>query len=894
MAGQAALPALDASTLSTMPRDACIATITEHAKEWLQHSKANIAEDFLAERKTAKQSITQAAKQMDALLSWVMDACLAHFKAKAPCAIVSVGGYGRKELFPHSDVDILFLTPESPSEADYALIEMMLTTLWDSGLTLGHAVRSIDNTMEAAHAEHTIMTSLLDMRFICGKKTLAQKLRATFDEHMSIRAVLRAFVKDKDEEQHTRHQQWGDSRYILEPNIKEGKGAQRDLQTIYWMSKASYNINNSIQNLVKKDKFTNDEYRSYKRSVRFLWTVRMHLHLLAKRSDERMTFEMQRRIADAMGYRGETNNEAVERFMKRYFQVARDVGRLGFVIAAQLEHDSIYIPSFSYGKTLLQNKRLQHFEVQGKRLGFKNENDVLEAPLLMLGLFYHACVEGVSIHPRAWRLVSRHCKLFDKSLRTHPDAIRYFLAILQHSHHGSITLRRMSDAGLLERIFPDFARIKGQMQFDQYHIYTVDEHIITAVSMLHAIERGDKADELPLSTRLMPTITRKHVLYVAMLCHDIAKGRGGNHEEKGVPIARKFCKQMRFSKNDTQAVCWLVEQQELFITTAFKRDASDPATITRLAEDVSSVERLRLITLLSVADISAVGPKVWNGWKGALMRDLYERTEHYLQRGFIGSAYVSGTLAQDIEAHLDITYNNMIAEYIGQAEPDYLVSRSAEEHARLIHQMRSATETSNNTAISINSTASIDITELTVIAPDYPGFMSHIAGCVALAGVSILNARIYTLADGTAIQQWYVQTHDSQALSEEHDLQERLLNTITEHLKDTPTIKTLVAEKMGRYARQKKPFLHNLDIAFDNTLSPAATIVEITASDRIGLMHSICRGFKQAGINITSAHINTYGEKAVDVFYIRDRYGLKIDDSKTLNFIKRMLIEEIG
>ncbi len=895
MAGDSVLPKYTSHALQQMTRDDARSSLTKYAKLWLEKQRTNITDDFLAERKTAKQSITRASDDMDRLLRWIVAGCSAYNGINTlPFALIAVGGYGRRELFPHSDVDILFLADTTPSQSNAALIEMSLTVLWDSGITLGHAVRTIDEAMDAAHHDHTIMTALLDRRLIHGNKAFYESLNATFHEHLGIRVIVRQFVGDKHKEQEARHKQWGDSRYILEPNIKEGKGAQRDVQTIYWMAKSTYNLSGGMRDLVTSDKFTKDELRAYTRSVRFLWTVRMHLHLLAKRADERLTFEMQRRIADAMGYRGKTNNEAVERFMKRYFQVARDVGRLTFALASQLEDDSIYVPPFSYGKTILQNKRLKHFEVKGKRLWFKNENEVFDAPLLMLELFYHACNEGVSIHPRAWRFVSQHVKRFDKSLRAHPDTTRYFMSILQHAENGSLTLRRMSDAGLLERIFPDFGRVTGQMQFDQYHIFTVDEHIITAISMLHAIERGDKREELPLSTRLMPTIIRKHVLYVAMLCHDVAKGLGGNHEQKAVPIARKLCKQLGFNESDNDAVCWMVEQQELFINTSFKRDASDPATITRLAEDVSSLERLRLITLMSVADISAVGPKVWNGWKGALMRDLYNRTEHYLQRGFIGSAYVSGTMEQDIKAHLDVTYHDVIADYISQAEPDYMLSRSAEEHARLLLQMRTASQQPDHTSMTLNSTATIAITELTVIAPDYPGFMAHMAGCIALTGVSIVNARIYTLANGTAIQQWYFQTHDQQAVSEDAQLQDRLLTTITEHMSDWRTIKTHVKEKVGRYAKQKQPFAHSIDVSFDNDLSPAATIVEITASDRIGLMHSICRGFKRAGTNITSAHINTYGTKAVDVFYIRDRYGLKITEPNTLAFIKKMLVEEIG
>ena len=818
---------------------------------------------------------------------------LANPSAGEILSLVALGGYGRGELAPHSDVDLLFLQPYKLTPHGEQVVEATLYFLWDLGFKVGHATRSVDDCIRLAKADLTICTSLLEARWLWGDRDLFDTLRRRFQgEIVRARSAAR-FIEAKLAERAERHDRLGGSRYSLEPNIKDGKGGLRDLHTLYWIAKYLYQVAD-VAKLVEHKVLTRRESRRFAKAEGFLWILRCHLHYLADRPEERLTFDMQQRIAPRMGYTQHAGTRAVERFMKHYFLVAKDVGDLTriFCAALEAEHDR----RSRFRMPMLKRRRtVEGFRLERDRLTVKGPEVFAEQPIQMLRIFHVAQHHDLDIHPEALRWITQNLRRIDKTLRADPDANRLFLEILTSPKDPETALRRLNEAGVFGRFVPDFGRVVAQMQFNVYHHYTVDEHTIFALGILHKIEQGLLKDEVPIASEVVHKVLSRRVLYLAVMLHDIAKGRGSDHSEAGAKIAHKLCPRLGLSEEETESVAWLVRHHLAMSALAFKRDLADPETIRSFAELVQSPERLRLLLVLTVADIRAVGPGVWNAWKAALLRELYWRTEEVLS-GAVAEESRSARIkhaqaalrealgdwpAADIDAHLARGYG------------PYWLSLDRDTHLRHAHLVRAAEQAGAPLTVDAVVDHYRDATEVTIYAADHAGLFSRSAGAMAVAGASIDAAQIFTLANGMALDTFYVRTAQGGPF-ERPDQLKRLSKAV----EDTLAGRLKPAQEL---ARRRAPFPSRLQVfkvtprvLIDNKASARATVIEVNGRDRPGLLYKVTQTLTKLSLMIHGARISTYGETAVDVFYVQDALGQKIEGTAKLNRIRKRLTEALS
>src|SRR5579871_4952669 len=555
-------------------------------------------------------------------------------------AVVATGGYGRGLMAPESDIDLLFILPYKQTAWGEQVAEAILYCLWDMGLKVGHATRSVDESIRQARGDMTIRTAILETRFLAGDRPLYDELVERFDKEV-VQDTAAEFVTAKLAEREERHRRAGQSRYLVEPNVKDGKGGLRDLHTLFWIAKYVYRVREAHE-LLDRGVFDAQEYRTFRRCADFLWSVRCNMHFLAGRPEERLSFDMQREIAVRLGYTSHPGMQDVERFMKHYFLVAKEVGDLTAILCAKLENEQAKpVPVLSRVMARFRpsaNRRRvpdsDDFIVDHNRINLAAPDVFKHDPVNMIRIFRLAQKNNLAFHPDAMRTVTRSLKLINTELRADAEANRLFMEILT-SNDAEIVLRRMNETGVLGHFIRAFGRIVSMMQFNMYHHYTVDEHLIRCIGFLQEIERGG-SDEFIVASDLMRKIRPEHraVLYIATLLHDIAKGRPEDHSIAGAKVARRLCPRLGFSPADTELVAWLIEEHLTMSTVAQSRDLSDRRTIENFAAVVQSVEQMKLLTILTTADIRGVGPGVWNGWKAQLLRSLYYETEPVLTGGF--------------------------------------------------------------------------------------------------------------------------------------------------------------------------------------------------------------------------------------------------------------------
>lgn len=810
-------------------------------------------------------------------------------------AVVAVGGYGRGTLAPASDVDLLFVLPWKQTPWGEQIVEYMLYLLWDLGLKVGHATRDIDECIRLSHADFTIRTAILETRFICGEQSLFDNLVERFDAEV-VKDTGLEFVQAKLAERDTRHAKAGESRYLVEPDIKNGKGGLRDLQTLFWIGKYHYRLRKAEQ-LVGKGVFTRAEYNQFRKADDFLWAVRCHMHFLAGRAEERLHFDIQRDIAERLGYTSHPGLSAVERFMKHYFLVAKTIGDLTRIFCAALEEEQAkHVPGFS---RIIQNPSLQPrqlagapgFTIDNQRLNVTDDQVFLRDPVNLLRLFWLADRRGLEFHPDALKLLTRSLRLVDRNLRRNPEANRLFMEVLTSDRTPELNLRRMNEAGLLGKLIPDFQKIVAMMQFNMYHHYTVDEHLIRCVGVLAQIEHGEAEDVHPLSHSLMPSLKDKRdILYVTVLFHDIAKGRPEDHSTAGAKIARRLCPPMGFSAADTATIAWLIEHHLLMSMTAQTRDLTDRKTIQDFADIVQSVERLKLLLILTVCDIRGVGPGVWNGWKGQLLRTLYYETELHLTGGFselshaVRAEAARAALADGLSDWDEVTR----MRYLALPYENYLFTVPLEDQIRHMEMLRNADAAGRSLFTSMRAHQFEAVTEITVVSPDQPRLLSVIAGACAAAGANIVDAQIFTTADGRAL--------DTILISREFELEEdenrrsrRVCEMIEATLSGEIGLQEMIA-KRPRPKRGTKAFRVEPKAAIRNTLSNRFSVIEIECLDRPGLLSEITGALSDLSLNIVSAHISTFGEKVIDTFYVSDFAGQKIEEPARQEEVRETLI----
>jgi [protein-PII] uridylyltransferase len=804
--------------------------------------------------------------------------------------IVAYGGYGRGELAPESDIDLLFVLPYKQTPRGEQIIEHILYMLWDLGLKVGHATRSLDECVRLSKSDLTIRTGLLECRYVWGEQSLYMELRRRFWKEV-VAGSERNFVEAKLQERDARHKQMGDTRYVLEPNIKEGKGGIRDLQTLFWIAKYLYRVDD-IASLVEQGVFTAREVAQFEKSQAYLWSVRCHLHYLAGRPEERLTFDVQPELAARMGYADRQGVLGVERFMRHYFLVAKDVGDLTRIFCAALEAQQkrrrFALPRFSF-----RHRDIEGFPIAAGRLNVASDEHFEENPIDMLRLFEVTQRTGFDIHPLALQTITRNLHRIGAALRKDPAATAIFMRILTAKSDAEITLRRMNEAGVLGRFLPDFGRVVAQMQYDMYHVYTTDEHTIRAIGILGQIERGELKDELPTSSEVIDKVQSRAVLYMAVLLHDIAKGRGGDHSVLGEKVAKRLCPHFGFTPAQTETVAWLVRHHLAMSHTAFKRDLDDPKTILDFVDLVQSPERLRLLLCLTACDIRAVGPGRWNNWKATLLRDIYHRSEAVMSGGFADDQRQdrAKSVREAVAAALDDWPAEALQAHLGRGQPSYWLSYDIDtlvHHARLT---RKASAQDHPLAIDTRVNPRHDVTELTVYAADHPGLFNKIAAAIAVSGASIVNARINTFMDGTALDTFWLQDAVGAPIDSAASLA-RLAERVEASLRGQLRVADELAKRAPGPSRTRV-FKVLPRVFVDNKASNTHTVIEVNGRNRPGLLYDLTGALANLNLQVAAAKISTYGERAVDVFYVKNVFGMKIDHPDKLQQIDEQLHEAL-
>ena len=807
--------------------------------------------------------------------------------------LMAVGGYGRGEMALHSDVDIAFVTPWKPTGWTEQVIESMLYLLWDLGLKIGHSCRSVDDMIRAAAGDHTIRTALLEARFLWGDEALFDEAHARFRKEV-VAGSAAEFVAEKLAEREARHKRLGDSRYVVEPNVKEGKGGLRDLHTLFWIGKYAYQVRSAVE-LVDVGLLSRPELRQFQRAERFLWAVRCHLHIVAGRAEERLTFDYQREIAARMNYADRPGKSSVERFMRHYFLHAKTVGDLTGVFLAHID-EKFAKRGARFGLPTLRRRprRLEGFVLDRGRLALPTDDFFAQDPVRLVQIFALADRFELEIHPQAIRAAGRDARLIGNEVRADPRANSLFLDVLTSPRDPETVLRWMNETGVFGRFVPEFGRVVAQMQFDMYHHYTVDEHSIRAIGLLSRIERGELREDHPLSSVLIHQLASRRVLYVAVLLHDIAKGRGGDHSILGAETALELCPRLGLTDAETETVAWLVRWHLLMSATAFKRDLSDPQTIADFAGKVKSPERLRLLLLLTVVDIRAVGPGVWNSWKRQLLRDMFEQAEETLRLGHKQKGRHERVAAtkEDLAELLQWEQSRFarlawrLPDSYWLAEPLDVLQRNA--------QLVDAADRSPAAVCPVSATIQQDrgATLVTVYAKDQPGLFYRAAGAISLVGGNIIDARIHTTDDGMALDNFLVQDARGMPFDDPHQLA-RLIDTVQRAVEgQEPSTARLEAKALP--LTRAEAFVIRPAVFIDNKASSRYTVVEVNARDRAALLSGLAQALFASKVTIHSAHIATYGERAVDVFYLTDLAGAKIESAARLKTLQSRLLKAAG
>ena len=872
------------------------AEIIKALRTAFDHGRAELARR-LAEAPSAGHEVTGGFSfLMDQLLRVIHDHVTTHVypvpnRTQAErLAILAVGGYGRAEMAPHSDVDIAFITPMRRAPWCEQVIEAMLYLLWDLGLKVGHSSRTVSDTMRMAKEDLTIRTALLESRLVWGDQPLYEELRTRFWGEVA-KGSERQFLTQKLAERDARHKRMGDSRYVVEPNVKEGKGGLRDLQTLYWIGKYVHRVG-SASELVDVGLLTPSEYRSFRRAEGFLLAARCHMHLITDRAEDRLTFDLQRQVAERMQFADRPGKSAVERFMQYYFLQVKRVGSLTGVFLAHLDEEMAKKRSrtgFFAGFT--QRPRMfKGYQIESGRVRAPGDDWFKADPVRLIELFQLAEAEGLEIHPETMRQAGRDARLIDGKVRRDKRANALFLDLLCGRKDPETALRWMNEAGVFGRFVPDFGRVNAQMQFDMYHHYTVDEHTIRAIGLLSQIERGLLTADHPRATREFPKLASRRALYVAVLLHDIAKGRGGDHSVLGADVSHRLCPRFGLDEKETDLVAWLVLQHLLMSRTAQKRDLTDPKTIEDFVAEVQSLERLRNLAILTAVDIRAVGPGTWNSWKGQLLGELYDAAQERLRLGFKGTGRKQRVTAKkDAVARLLGDQDHLVDSAGALLGDAYWIAEPEDIIASNLIQYDAARAAGEQLSITCAVDETRGATRVSVIAADHPGLFYRMAGGIHVAGANIIDARIHTAKSGYAFDNFLVQDHNAQPFREPAQM-ERIKKGISDALLARIELVPKLAARPLAHSRARA-FDVAPRVGFDNDASNHFTVIEVTARDRPALLNRLAYALYKANLIVHSAHITAYGEAAADTFYVTDLTFAKVKAPERLAEIEAALLE---
>jgi [protein-PII] uridylyltransferase len=842
-----------------------------------QEAMAFIESDFDATPRAGQHSVRARAHLADATIAVAFNLASRHLHPSAnltaneKLAVIAVGGYGRNELAPFSDIDLLFLIPWKVTAWAESVIETTLYILWDLKLKVGQATRTIKDCLRLGREDYTIRTALLEHRFVTGDEALAHNLTHRLRSDL-FRATGADFIEAKLTERAERHKRQGGQRYVLEPNVKEGKGGLRDLQTLYWIGKYIHGVRTAAE-LVAEGVFREEEYLNFAAAEDFLWAVRCHLHLIAGRAVDKLSFDMQVEVAARMGYRDTGGRRAVEHFMQDYFRHATHVGELTRVFLTAMEAHHVKHDATIAGLFRRRRKTPQGYRIERGRLNVVSPQEFVSDKLNLLRLFEEALRSGVLIHPDAMRLVTANLELIDDGMREDREATRIFLDLMLRHGNPERALRRMNELGVLAAFIPEFEPIVAMMQFNVYHSYTVDEHTIQCISILAQIERAELIEELPLSSSILKAGVNRRVLYVALLLHDIGKGRPEDHAVLGAQIARRVAPRLGLNAEECDTVEWLVRYHLVMSDMAQKRDISDPRTVRDFAKVVKTRKRLDLLTVLTVCDIRGVGPTTWNNWKAMLLRRLYADTAEAMDAGLES---LNREKRQDEakralrDALPDWDARDLRRETARHYNP-YWQGLATETQAIFARLLRDIPQ--DEIRLDIEPDVDHDATRACFALADHPGIFSRLAGALAWSGANVVDARTYTSKDGYATAVFWVQ--DAEGHPFDVDRIPRLKANISKILKGEVVAREALKDR-DKIRKSERQFRFPTSITFDNEGSEIYTIIEVDTRDRPALLYDLTRTLAANNIYIASAVIATYGAQVVDSFYVKDMFGLKI------------------
>ena len=856
--------------------------------------RAAIAEAFRADPRNARPAQRAYALLTDGLVRAVLDVATRHLHPLATptkserLALLAVGGYGRAEMAPHSDVDLLFLMPYKLTAWAESVIESMLYILWDLHLKVGHSSRTVKDCIRLGREDFTIRTALLEHRFLDGDSDLAEELARELQRGL-FRGTAAEFIEAKLAERSERHKKQGGQRYVVEPNVKEGKGGLRDLQSLFWIAKYVHGVRETAA-LVKLKLFTREEYDSLLEAENFLMAVRTHLHLITGRPVDQLTFDLQVEVAAAMGYEDRGGRRAVEHFMQDYFRHATRVGELTRIFLTALEAKHIKKEPRLSRLFRRRRKPREGLKLLHNRLTVTSEKRFLKDKLNILCIFDEALRTGTLLHPDAMRLIAANLDMIDDEMRADPKAAKIFLDLLLRHGNPERALRRMNELGVLAAFIPEFAPVVAMMQFNMYHSYTVDEHTIQCISTLARIERGELEEELPIASGILKEGVNRRVLYVALLCHDLGKGREEDHSVLGERIARKVATRLHLKPAEIETVAWLVRHHLLMSDVAQKRDISDPRTVRDFAKAVKTRERLDLLTVLTVCDIRGVGPNTWNNWKAVLLRNLYRMSAEALEGGLEEINMQKGAEAarKALRAALEGWDRAALRHETRRHYDPYWQGLPTSAHVTFAHLLRDLGD--DEIRIDLFPDKDRDATRACFALADHPGIFARLAGALALVGANVVDARTYTSKDGYATAVFWLQDGEGHPYARARlpRLQKMIHRTLKGEVIPREALKA-----RDRIRKRERAFRVPTRITFDNEGSDIYTIIEVDTRDRPGLLYDLARTLAATNVYIASAVIATYGEQVVDTFYVKDMFGLKFHARSKRESLERKLMAAI-
>ncbi|MCF7978153.1 MAG: [protein-PII] uridylyltransferase [Chromatiaceae bacterium] len=796
-------------------------------------------------------------------------------------ALIAVGGYGRAELHPASDIDLLILVDEDSLESLQGPLTELVTFLWDIGVELGHSVRTLSECAAAAADDLTVISNLIEARFITGRFALFDQLQSAIAPDQLW--PTDRFFEAKIEEQHKRWRRYGETAYNLEPNIKENPGGLRDIQMISWVTKRHFG-SDSLHELVEHGFLTESEHLALIEGRALLWRIRFALHRLTGRHEDRLLFDYQRTLADQFGYRDHSDNLAVEQFMQQYYRTVMELNRLNEMLL-QLFREAILLQD-RIGPPEPINRR---FQSRGGYLEVTHERVFQQRPIALLEVFHllqlRPSLRGV--RASTIRLIRENRHRIDDDFREDVRARSLFMEILRHPSGVTQTLRRMNRYGVLATYIPAFANIVGRMQYDLFHVYTVDEHTLRVLRNLRRFTVPEHDNELPLCSAVARRVPKLEILYLAGLFHDIGKGRGGDHSLLGAHDAWDFCQLHYLSEFDSRLVAWLVEHHLLMSVTAQRKDISDPAVIQAFAEQVSDINRLDYLYLLTVADVRGTNPKRWSSWKDALLRELYQAARRSLDRGLDNPQAQDVLIEQkQIEAMRILARQGVEAEDCRNLwfrfSVDFFAPSQPEEIAWQTKRILDASP-EELPIVSLRLLPNRGCTEIFIYTQDRESLFVQITALLDQRNLDIVNARIMTTDDGIALNVFQVLTRDHEPL-DEGEPSDDLANELRHELQQPPNAELRVNRRLPRQLRY---FPIETRISFTEDATNQRTLMHLTTRDRPGLLAEIGAVFEGCDIQVQGAKIATVGAEVEDVFFIATRDGAPVRCGQTLSCLRR-------